>query len=65
MLKEWKDKWDQCCRNKLNKINPVVGEKHWDHINYTRCCIGHSRLTHTFSHFNLISRAFSFNLFSF
>jgi len=36
MLKEWQDKWDQCCRNKLYKIIPVVGEKHWDHINYTR-----------------------------
>lgn len=53
MLKKWPAKWDQFNRDKLYKINPVVDGKccvHfknlWDHIIYTRCPVGHTRLTH-------------------
>ena len=53
--KSWQDQWDECPRNKLHAIQPILGE--WRHscreqrreeVVLTRARIGHTHLTHSF-----------------
>lgn len=52
---KWQSEWDQCLNNKLHEINPDVKKKlnlcfenRWNQVIYTRCRIGHSKITHKF-----------------
>ena len=51
----WQAEWDEFPNNKLHRITPFVDGLLRPHLEYrqdqvvlTRCCIGHSRLTHVF-----------------
>uniref|UniRef100_A0A0E9X648 RNase H type-1 domain-containing protein n=1 Tax=Anguilla anguilla TaxID=7936 RepID=A0A0E9X648_ANGAN len=55
VINKWQAEWDQCEGNELHEINPEIGKRlvfsfkrRWDQIVFTRCRIGHSRLTHAF-----------------
>lgn len=51
--RKWQFEWDKY-PNKLHEINPSINKNHLsfetmhNQVVYTRCCIGHSRLTHGF-----------------
>ena len=55
ILKRWQDSWDQRIHTKLHEIHPLVGntpcsygQHRKEQVVLTRCCIGHSRLTHSY-----------------
>ena len=50
---KWQSEWNKCVNNKLYAIQPAINEKihcelrnRRDHVVFSRCLIGHSRLTH-------------------
>jgi len=55
ILKRWQDTWDKQIHNELNEIHSLIGktpcsygQNRKEHVVFTRCRIGHSRLTHSY-----------------
>ena len=55
ILKRWKDCWDQHIHNKLHEIHYIVGNtscsyghNRKEQVVFTRCCIAHGRLAHSY-----------------
>jgi kelch-like protein 2/3 len=55
ILKRWQDSWDKQTHNELNEIHSLIGKTPYSYgqnrkeqVVFTRCRIGHSRLTHSY-----------------
>lgn len=55
VMNRWQTEWDRQTSNKLHEIHPNIRcrltrnfENRWNQVVYTRCRIGHTRLTHSF-----------------
>lgn len=51
----WQMEWDECHGSKLHEINPstrktffINFKSRYDQVVFTRCCLGHIRLTQLF-----------------
>lgn len=52
---KWQDEWNNQTNSKLYELNPKIDhitntyiDNRWDQVIYSRCRIGHTRLTHSF-----------------